>query len=124
MADAVLDPSVIDVLRSLTPPGEPDVLKEVLTIFLVEVPPRLERLRNAQAANDIELIHRTAHSLKGSAGNIGANAMFAVCKELDERSRAGDAAAAGPLIEALGVEYSKVEAEIARVIASSESGAN
>lgn len=117
MAEVVLDQSVIDVLRSLTPPGEPDVLNEVLSLFLAEVPPRLEKLRNAQAAGDIELIHRIAHSLKGSAGNIGANAMFAVCKELDEKSRAGDTGAAGPLIEALGVEYSRVEAEIARLTA-------
>lgn len=118
MAEAVLDPAVLDVLRSLTPPGEPDVLNEVLGMFLVEVPPRLQKLRNAMAAGNIEEVHRTAHSLKGSAGNIGANAMFAACKELDDRSR-GDVAAVGPLIEAVGVEYGRVKTEIARLIGAS-----
>lgn len=116
MAAEVLDPAVLEVLRSLTPPGEPDVLSEVLRMFLVEVPPRMDRLRNAWAAGNIEEVHRSAHSLKGSAGNIGANALFAVCKELDEKSRAGDTGAVGPLIDTLGVEYGRVEAEIARVI--------
>ena len=119
MAEAVLDPAVLDVLRSLTPPGEPDVLNEVLGMFLVEVPPRLQKLRNAMAAGNIEEVHRTAHSLKGSAGNIGANAMFAACKELDDRSRGGDVAAVGPLIEAVGVEYGRVKTEIARLIGAS-----
>jgi HPt (histidine-containing phosphotransfer) domain-containing protein len=113
---AILDPSVLDTLRSLTPPGEPDVLSEVLRMFLTEVPPRLDRLRNAWAAGNIEEVHRAAHSLKGSAGNIGANALFAVCKELDEKSRAGDVGAVGPLVDALGVEYGRVETEIARLI--------
>jgi len=116
MSAAVLDPSVLEVLRSLTPPGEPDVLREVLTLFLAEVPPRLDRVRNAWTAGDIEGIHRAAHSLKGSAGNIGATALFAVCKELDEKSRSGDVGALGPLVDALGVEYERVETEIARLI--------
>jgi HPt (histidine-containing phosphotransfer) domain-containing protein len=113
---AVIDPAVIETLRDLTPPGEPDVLSEVLKMFLAEVPPRLTRLRNAWAAGNIEEVHRAAHSLKGSAGNIGANAMFDVCKELDEKSRAGEVDAVGPLVDALDVEYGRVEIEIARLI--------
>ena len=113
----VLDPSVLDALRQLTIPGEPDVLDEVLKMFLQEVPPRIERLRNAWAARNIEEMYRTAHSLKGSAGNIGARAMFEVCKQLDELGRSGDVASAGPLVDALGVEFGKVEAEIRRLTA-------
>lgn len=109
----ILDPAVLETLRQLTMPGEPDVLGEVLTVFLRETPARVERLRNAWAAGDIEQMQRAAHSLKGSAGNIGARAMFTVCKTLNET---GDAEAARPLIEALGAEYGKVEAEIHRLI--------
>ncbi len=115
MAD-VLDPATLEVLRSLTPPGEPDVLSEVLKVFLIDVPPRLDRLRNAWVAGNIEEVHRLAHSLKGSAGNIGASAMFEVCKELDDKSRAGDVGAVGPLVGAVAVEYGRVETEIARLI--------
>ena len=38
-----LDPAVLESLRELTPPGEPDVLKEVLQLFLEDVPGRIER---------------------------------------------------------------------------------
>ena len=43
----VLDPAVVDRLRQLTPPGEPDVLAEIFTVFLEEVPRRIERLKAA-----------------------------------------------------------------------------
>jgi HPt (histidine-containing phosphotransfer) domain-containing protein len=112
----VLDPAVINTLRQLTAPGEPDVLTEVLQLFLDEVPVRMERLRNAFAAGNIEEVHRAAHSLKGSAGNIGAQAMFEVCKQLDGIGKSGGLQAAGPLVDALGVEFGKVEAEINRLI--------
>ena len=120
MSDAaVLDPAVIDSLRKLTPPGEPDVLSEVLRMFLQEGPPRMERLRNALAAGHIQEVHRAAHSLKGSAGNIGAQAMFAVCKALDDLGRTGDLAGAAALVEALETEFGKVETAIHRLIGSS-----
>jgi HPt (histidine-containing phosphotransfer) domain-containing protein len=112
----VLDPAVIDTLRNLTPPGEPDVLKEILQMFLQEVPPRIERLRNAWSAGNIEEMRRAAHSLKGSAGNIGAQALHAVCTELDAKGRTGELADTGVLVDALGVEFGKVEAEIRRII--------
>ena len=113
---AVLDQAVIDTLRQLTPAGEPDVLAEVLKLFLEEVPPRIDRLRNAWASGNIEQMHRAAHSLKGSAGNIGARRLYDVCRQLDEMGKAGDLAGAAPLVDALGVEFGKVESEIHRLI--------
>jgi HPt (histidine-containing phosphotransfer) domain-containing protein len=115
----VLDPAVLSSLRKLTPAGEPDVLAEVLALFLEEVPPRITRLRNAWQARNIEEVHRCAHSLKGSAGNIGARRLHAVCAELDDRGRSGNLAATAPLVDALTAEFDKVEAEIRRIVAAS-----
>lgn len=112
----VLDDAVLRSLRLLTAAGEPDVLAEVLQLFLREVPPRIDRLRIAWGAGNIEEMCRAAHSLKGSAGNIGARRLFAVCRQLDDSGRAGDLATAGSLVDALGVEFGKVEGEIHRLL--------
>jgi HPt (histidine-containing phosphotransfer) domain-containing protein len=112
----VLDPAVINTLRQLSVPGEPDVLIEVLKLFLAEAPPRIERLRNAWGARNIQEVQRAAHSLKGSAGNIGAQRMYEVCKQLDEVRRSGRLQAADHLVDTLGAEFDKVEAEIHRII--------
>lgn len=114
----VLDPAIIDTLRQLTVPGEPDVLTEVLKLFLEEAPTRIEKLRNAWAARDIQQVQRIAHSLKGSAGNIGASALFEICKQIDSSGKSGVVVDTGSLIDALGSEYGKVEEEIRRLTAS------
>ncbi len=116
MMAPALDTAVIESLRQLTPPGEPDVLKEVLQLFLDDVPGRIERLRTAwQGGNAVE-VQRAAHSLKGSAGNIGAHALHAICHQLDELGRSGDLAEAEDLVPALAAEYARVEAEILLLI--------
>ena len=115
----VLDRAVVETLRQLTTPGEPDVLTEVLQLFLQEVPPRMDRLRIACAVGNIKEVYRTAHSLKGSAGNIGAQRLMGVCRQLDEMARAGDLTEVAPLLAALGLEYESVAAEIRLIIETS-----
>jgi HPt (histidine-containing phosphotransfer) domain-containing protein len=108
---ARLDPAVVERLRQLTPPGEPDVLQEILTVFLAEVPRRIDRLKTAWAGQDAHEVQRAAHSLKGSSGNIGADAMSELCRTIDERARTGDLRLAA-LIDALDAEYARVERAI------------
>jgi len=114
--EAALDPIVVERLRQLTPPGEPDVLAQVLNLFLQETPKRIDRLKAACREGDPDEVHRTAHSLKGSVGNIGARAMFSVCRDLDDHARAGDLTKSGELMAALAREYARVEAEIRRLV--------
>lgn len=118
MAAPALDPAVLDSLRELTPPGEPDLLAEVLQLFVTDAPARIERLRAAGQARDAEGVQRAAHSLKGSAGNIGANQLMAVCGRLDELGRSGDLSALAPLMASLEAEYGRVAAEIQELIRS------
>lgn len=116
MSEPVLDPAVIDNLRQLTPPGEPDVLAEVLELFLEDVPRRIAKLRAACAAGDAAELHKMAHSLKGSAGNIGASALFAICRQLDDRGRSGDLTDAKRLVDALEADYARVEVAIRQLL--------
>ncbi len=112
----VLDPVVVASLRELTPPGEPDVLTEVLKLFLDEAPKRLERLRDAWQERNAPDLQRAAHSLKGSAGNIGAKRMYEICRQLDERGKANDFPGAKHLIESLAAEFRSVEEEIRQLL--------
>jgi len=111
-----LDPDVVESLRQLTPPGEADVLSEILNLFLDEVPKKIHTLRAAVTAGDAVQVQRIAHSLKGSSGNIGARAMYDVCRQLDDRARSEEMSRLQLLADVLDREYAKVEAEIRRLL--------
>jgi HPt (histidine-containing phosphotransfer) domain-containing protein len=119
MAGPALDPIVIGNLRELTPPGEPDVLAEVLQLFLHEVPKKIQGLQAAHAAGDAPQVARLAHSLKGSSGNIGANSLYEVCRKIDDVAKAGDLPRVAPLLAALTEEYHRVELEITQLLHTS-----
>ena len=82
------------------------------------MPPRVVRLRNAWAAGNIEEVRRAAHSLKGSAGNIGARKLHAICGKLDELGKSRALADGAALVAELDGEFDNVDREIRRIIAA------
>ncbi|HLM47474.1 MAG TPA: response regulator, partial [Myxococcaceae bacterium] len=89
-----LDRSVLAGLRELQEEGEPDILGELIGLFLTDAPPQLVALREAAEAGDARSVERIAHTLKGSCGNMGAVGMAALCTELEGMGRSEKLAAA------------------------------
>ena len=95
-------------LRELQQEGEPDILNELIELFLTEAPPQLASLGQAMEAGDVHSIQRIALTLKGSCGNMGAVRMEAICAELEEIGRSGALAAAPARISRLEEEFGRV----------------
>ena len=88
--------------------GDRKLLRELVALFRVEGPRRLEELRRAFAANDAAGVEAAAHALKGSLGSLHAKRSFdaALAIELLARSNGlRDAHAA----------YTTLEEEIVRL---------
>jgi len=88
----------------------PEAYARILARFRETLPALLSSLREALAAGDREAATRHAHSLAGSAGNVGAEALHGAAKRLEGALRDGAAEAAG--------ELSAVEEGAASVLAS------
>ncbi len=105
-----LDRSVLAGLRGLQEEGEPDILGELIELFLTDVPPQLIALREAAQSGDARSVERIAHTLKGSCGNMGAVRMGAICAELEEMGRSGNLTTASGLVSRLEEELGRVRA--------------
>jgi HPt (histidine-containing phosphotransfer) domain-containing protein len=117
MPHVTLDQGVLASLRQLTLPGEPDVLHEVLTVFIQDVPRRVASLSAAAAGGRVAEAARAAHSLKGSAGNIGARRLQALAATLEEAAGAGAMHDVRARADAIQREFAAVDAEIRRILA-------
>jgi two-component system sensor histidine kinase/response regulator len=78
--------------------GDEEVFVEVIKIFLEDVPNVLAGMDRALAARDAKTLRRLAHTLKGSSGTAGAEALQLASLRLEEAAAAGDFDAAAPLI--------------------------
>ena len=84
-------PTVMDrtVLHALARDvGDEAIVEEICDLFLAETGPRLIAMRAAAREGDAETLRVSAHTLKGSAANVGAVAVAGAAAEL-ERARAG-----------------------------------
>lgn len=111
-----LDPSVIESLRQLAPEGEPDVVREVLSLFQEGAPARIAAIRDAWVARDGAELERTAHQFKGASGTIGAFALQQCCRALELAGQRGTFERETALLGALDAEYARVDAAIAELL--------
>jgi len=88
--------------------GNVELLKELVALFLKDLPALLTNLREAVVAGDAKAIERAAHKLKGSVGNFSAHPAFGAALKLEILGRDGR------LSEAERV-YAELEKEIERL---------
>jgi HPt (histidine-containing phosphotransfer) domain-containing protein len=87
----LLDPVDLEVLYSLAEAQgdeEPDLIVELIDLYLVDTPLRLAAMQEALASSDELLMGRGAHALKGSSSTLGAAQVAESCAELELLARA------------------------------------
>ncbi len=96
----------VDLEEGLARAGDDrEFYKELLEIFLDDVPERMKLLRNALKDGDGEQVARAAHAIKGAAANLSATQIFETALQLEQWGREGQldqsAASIASLDEAL-----------------------
>jgi signal transduction histidine kinase/DNA-binding response OmpR family regulator len=117
--DAPLDPAILAQLRALDRDGSGATLRELLTLFARNTPPLLRSLRAAADSRDGEALWATAHRLKGSAANIGAAQMAALCHRIEDAAAADEPGELQRVLGELERHAAEVEAAVTRVAAGS-----
>jgi PAS domain S-box-containing protein len=111
-AAPVLDLSILETLRDLREDGQPDPVGELIDLFLHDAPERLRRMCVALQRRDATGLYAAAHSLKGSASNLGARSLAALCVQVERAARSESLDGAVGLLEQVRAELGHLEAEL------------
>jgi len=103
-----------DSLRELAEEGNDDLVKEVLSVFRSDCTTRLSLLRAAVAAIDRPEIRRQAHTIKGSAAQVGAAEMASTCRNLEFLSADATPDQMATLLDRVELEFRIVRDAMAR----------
>jgi PAS domain S-box-containing protein len=97
---APVEPSALPTRSSLLDRlgGDEEVFVEVIKIFLEDAPHLLTGMDDALNAGDAKTLRRLAHTLKGSSGTAGAEALQQASLRLEQAATAGNLASAATLI--------------------------
>jgi PAS domain S-box-containing protein len=89
--------------------GDPNLLRDIALAFLEEHPRRIEEIQKAIDASDWELLHRSAHTIKGSMRYFGARAVF-------DRAYGLEQLAARQSLEGAEEIYALLKQELAKLV--------
>ena len=83
-----MKPADLDIAAALKNlEGDEQILREVSRVFLQSTPSLLRECDQAVQAEDRELIHRHAHSIKSASRTIGGIALSLIAERLESAAR-------------------------------------
>ncbi|MEO8628056.1 MAG: response regulator, partial [Betaproteobacteria bacterium] len=113
-----VDTAALDAIRALANESAPDLLEQVVRLYLEAGPRLLDGLRSGMATGDKHAVRAAAHSLKSSSANVGARHLAELCKQLELASRVDTLMPQTPSFDDVITEYSRVQAELDREVGS------
>ena len=116
--DPVLDMSVVEELLSITDDGDPELLLDLVPMFLEDGPIKVRAVIEGVAEGDYEKAERAAHSLKGSSGNLGARQLQNICEQLQIATRYQKRDESKQLAASLGGTFEQAELALRKLLAT------
>jgi HPt (histidine-containing phosphotransfer) domain-containing protein len=96
--DDCIDGAALDRLRRV---GQDKLVRQMIDIYLDYAPKMLRNALAGEQAGDCVAIENAVHSLKSSAGHIGANAVHDLARRLEALARNKEFDSLGPLLREL-----------------------
>ncbi len=87
---AILDTQVLDELLALSDGGDPELLMDLVDMFLTDAPSKVTSILEGLAAKDWTKVEHAAHAMKGTSGSLGAQLVMQDCESIQNACRSHD----------------------------------
>jgi signal transduction histidine kinase/DNA-binding response OmpR family regulator/HPt (histidine-containing phosphotransfer) domain-containing protein/PAS domain-containing protein len=108
-----LDRGILDEIRSLQVPGEPDLLTELIDAYLTNSKLLVHKVEDALDAGNAVDVSKLIHSLKGTSGNLGAYKLANLCGEVEALADRHDLSSIALWLPQIESEYQRVVVALA-----------
>ena len=111
MSDPAMDGAAVERLHRV---GGQKLVDQMIAIFLRNAPQRIATARQGQADGDPEAVERAVHSLRSSAGNVGAMQLQELAGKIESLAERKVWDGVFELLDELESAYRTVEAHLVR----------
>lgn len=102
-----IDLSVLTSFEEAQCEGEPDLIVELIDLYLSDFPQQLSAMKDCVLNGNQNSLNRCAHNLKGSSANLGVKSIAVLCEEL-EQSESGESTQKSDIINRLEQAFARV----------------
>lgn len=93
--------------------GDEDLAREIIDDFIEQIPDNIDAVKNALNNEDLPLLQREAHIIKGASGNVGALRMQGNAEQIENAAKDGDLVKAQSFVEQLDSQIEILKNEMA-----------
>ena len=111
--DNGLDSAAIERLHKL---GGPVLVRRMLDIFLENAPVRMADARRGIDEDNLDAVERGVHSMRSSAGNVGATRLMELAEEAEDLAEQRTSEGLGDILTAVEEELSRVLDQLKTVL--------
>lgn len=86
-AASVIDESVLDEIRRMSGEQAPELINNIVELYLKQTPDLIDDIHHAAKDGDSERVFRAAHALKSSSANIGAVRISEIARQVEKLGR-------------------------------------
>ena len=104
----VINRAALDKIRMLSRERGDVLVQKVIAAYVDDTPQQLSTLRHAIDGFDTGNVRRIAHTLKSASANVGAEALAALCKAMEQLGRTDTTEGAGAILTDMEHEFQAV----------------
>jgi two-component system, sensor histidine kinase and response regulator len=97
--------------------GQPQLAEKILAKFLVRLSRDVAEIESPLRRGDLITVSGLAHQLKGAAGSVAAEPLYAIAVELESLGKSGDETATAACLDRLRTESERCLAEASEIVA-------
>jgi len=112
----VINRSALEKIRMLSRERGDALVQKVINAYVDDTPQQLSTLRRAIDGMDTGDVRRIAHTLKSASANVGAEALAALCKEMEHLGRADTTEGADSLLVHMEQEFEAVRGSLTALL--------
>lgn len=109
----LIDHTKLDAVKELAEPGDADgFFRDLVELFFTRVPILIHEMQAANSEGDPVGVSKSAHTLKGTAGNLGALRVMKLAEKIEYSGRAGDLSPISHLLGEIEAAFTLSRAEL------------
>jgi CheY-like chemotaxis protein/HPt (histidine-containing phosphotransfer) domain-containing protein len=112
----VINRVALEKIRMLSRERGDALVQKVIAAYVDDTPQQLSTLRRAIDGMDTGNVRRIAHTLKSASANVGADALAALCKEMEHLGRADTTEGADSLLTNMEQEFQAVRDSLTAIL--------
>jgi len=112
----VINRVALDKIRALSRERGDALVQKVIAAYVDDTPQQLRTLRSAIDGLDTGIVRRVAHTLKSASANVGAEALAALCKEMEHLGRADTTEGADAILTDMEQEFQAVRHSLTAIL--------